>query len=51
MRTGREGQCEAPPMIFKKNKIQIIIKTRLNLKETENYGLQGQDRTIDQVQG
>mgnify|MGYP000571486547 CR=1 FL=1 len=30
VRTGREDPCEAPPMI------QIIIKTRLNLKDAKN---------------
>ena len=36
-RKGHEDPCEALPMIFKiKIKIQIIIKTRLNLKDAKN---------------
>ena len=33
---GHEDPCEAPPIILKKTKIQIIIKIRLNLTDTKN---------------
>ena len=37
VRTGDEDPCEAPPIILnEKTKIQITIKTRLNLTDTKN---------------
>ena len=38
---GHEDPCKAPPIILKKTKIQIIIKTRLNLTDTKTLGMTG----------
>ena len=36
IRSDEVKRAQAPPIILKKNKIQIIIKTRLNLTDTKS---------------